>query len=59
MKFLAELGRLIISRIFVIINGIDNIFFSGRTVALNDFSWVANYNRVVGDVKVDESARCN
>lgn len=59
MKFLAELGRLIISRIFVIINRIDNIFFSGRTVALNDFSWVANYNRVVGDVKVAESARCN
>ena len=55
MKFLAELGRLIISRIFVIINGIDNIFFSGRTVALNDFSWVANYNRVVGDVKIDKS----
>lgn len=47
MKFLAELGRLIISRIFVIIDGVDNIFFSGRTVALNDFSRVANYNRVI------------
>lgn len=30
MKFLAELGRLIISRIFVIINGIDNIFLLGE-----------------------------